>query len=85
MSTSPVRAVVLDGRKSKCPMSFDELHELAKSQNVVLEREQKVELGERYAYNMYSNSNFVSEYFKTLSDVWIALVYDPSFQKEPRR
>lgn len=72
-------------RKPTCIMSFDDLHEMAKEQNVVLERICRTIDGERYRYDMYSNTHFVGEDFKTLSDVWTALVNDPCFQKEPRK
>jgi hypothetical protein len=66
-------------------LSFDELKEIARSKNVVLERERTTEFGVSMYYNLYSNTHFVGENFSRLTDVCSALSSDPNFQKEPRK
>lgn len=85
MSVSPVRKTILDHRKNPCPLSFDELYEMARERNVVLDRISRTMDGVRYRYDLYSNTNFVGEDFTNLNDVWTALYYDPSFQNKKTR
>lgn len=83
---SPVRPVLDKSgkRKARCPLSFDQLHDMAMEQNVVLDRICRTMDGVRYRYDLYSNTHFVGEDFETLMDVWSALAYDPCFQKEKK-